>query len=225
MIADFAYPTLVFVHLLMFVLWLGGDVGVYMLGQHFRKRTMYSLDQRLALLKMLVEVDMIPRTAWALMVPLSLSVVSMGGFWDVPDAILVTAWIAGGLWLWLTWDAHFHDQTPRAARNRRIEFWLKAGIAAFYLGLGGYSILTGSALGSGWLGTKALMFGVIFLAAIMIDVRFKPVGPLLGRLIKEGSNDDTELPLLATMNRTRFWVWTVYILLLITAFLGLVKPF
>lgn len=37
-------PTLVFVHLLMIVLWLGADVDIYVLGQHFRKRNPYTLD-------------------------------------------------------------------------------------------------------------------------------------------------------------------------------------
>lgn len=222
---DLAYPTLVFVHLLLFVLWLGGDVGVFILGQHFRKRQRYSLDQRLALLRLLVEVDMIPRTAWALMVPISLSLVAMGGHWAVPAWLLILAWIAGAAWLWLVWDAHLHDQTPRAVRNRKIEFWLKIALALFYLALGIVSLAQGTPLAGGWLATKALLFGIIFVAAIMIDVAFKPVGPLLGRLIKEGSSDETELPLLRTMNTTRIWVWVVYALLLATAYIGLVKPF
>src|SRR6476660_6013872 len=109
--ADLAYPTLVWAHLLLFVLWLGADVGVFVLGQHFRRRNSYSLDQRIALLKLLVEVHMVPRTAWALMVPVSLSVVAMGGMWAVPGPLLGGAWIVAALWLWLVWDAHSHDQT------------------------------------------------------------------------------------------------------------------
>jgi hypothetical protein len=65
-LSDLAYPTLVYVHLLLFVLWLGADVGVFLLGQHFRKRTLYTLDQRIALLKLLVIVDLTPRAAWGL---------------------------------------------------------------------------------------------------------------------------------------------------------------
>jgi hypothetical protein len=69
-----------------------------------------------------------------------------------------------------------------------------------------------------------LLFGLIFAAAIMIDVSFKPVGGQLGQLLTEGSNDQTELPLLKTMNRTRIWVWCVYLLLIATSWLGVVKP-
>jgi hypothetical protein len=223
-IAALAYPTLVYVHLLLFVLWLGADVGVFMLGQHFRKRHDYSLPQRLALLKLLVIVDMTPRTAWALMVPVSFSVAKMGGWWDVPVALIIAAYVFSAIWLALVWDAHNHDQTPRAARNRRIEFWLKLLPTGFYLWLGTASLLTAAPIALPWLAWKALLFGLIFAAAIMIDVAFKPVGPLLGQLIAQGSSDETELPLLRVMNRTRYWVWCVYALLMITSWLGVVKP-
>lgn len=224
-LAELAYPSMVYFHLLLFVLWLGADVGVFLAGQHFRKRDLYTLDQRIALLKLLVLIDMTPRTAWALMVPVSLSVVKLGGYWDVPAALLAGAWLAGVAWVWLVWDAHAHDMTPRAARNRKIESWLRIGLTLFYLWLGAQSLLLGAPLAPVWLASKALLFGVIFAAAIMIDVRFKPVGGQLGRLLKEGSSDETEVPLRATMDRTRVWVLLVYALLIVTSFLGSVKPF
>jgi hypothetical protein len=102
---------------------------------------------------------------------------------------------------------------------------LRYVLAIFYLTLGLVSLWRGTPLAPHWLATKALLFGVIFTAAIMIDVSFRPVGPQLFRLISEGSSDATEEPLLRTMNRTRVWVWTVYLMLLVTAYLGLVKPF
>ncbi len=218
------YQLLVFAHLLLFVLWLGADVGVFLLGQHFRKRAVYTLDQRLALLKMLVLVDMTPRSAWALMVPLSLSLVAAGGWWDAPAWLVWGAWLVGGFWLFLVWDSHFHDRTPRAVRNRAIEGSLRWLVGAFYLWLGGQSLLENAPLAPDWLAWKALLFGFIFVAAIMIDVSFKPVGTQLGAVLEQGSSDETELPLLRTMNRTRIWVWTVYLLLLGTAFMGNVKP-
>lgn len=222
--ADIAYPTLVWAHLLLFVLWLGADVGVFLLGQHFRKRQLYSLQERLTLLKMLVLVDMTPRSAWALMVPLSLSVSALGGWWAVPAWLVLASWAVAAFWLYLVWDAHTQGQTARAARDRKIEFWLKVGLTIFYLWLGLSSLLIGSPIAPAWLAWKATLFGAIFAAAIMIDVAFKPVGPLLGRLIAEGSSDETELPLLKVMNRTRIWVWYVYLLLLATSWLGVVKP-
>lgn len=219
------YPLLVFVHIILFVLWLGADVGVFLLGQEFRRRDKYDLPQRLVLLQLLVNLDMVPRTAWALMVPLTITMVDAGAWWELPVWAVILSWIVGAVWLWLVWDAHIHDQTERAARDRKIESVLKFFLTAFYLGLGVISLGTGEPLIPVWLATKALMFGIIFAAAIMIDVAFKPVGPQLAKLIEEGSSDATEIPLLNTMNKTRIWVWIVYLLLLATAFLGNIKPF
>ena len=73
------YDFLVFVHILLFVFWLGADMGVAVLGHHFRKRS-YSMPERLTILKLLGIIDMFPRSAWALMVPLSVSLLAVGGF-------------------------------------------------------------------------------------------------------------------------------------------------
>jgi hypothetical protein len=221
---DLAYRSLVYLHLLLFVAWLGGDLGVFVLGQHFRKRARWSLDQRIALLTLLVAVDMGPRTAWALMVPVSLTVAVAGGWFALPAGVVLASWIVGAAWLWLVWDTHLHDQTPRAARNRRLETPLKLAIMAGYLWLGGWSLATGWPIAFPWLAWKATLFGAIFAAAIMIDVAFKPVGPQLLRLLREGSSDATEIPLRRTMDRTRIWVMCVYALLFATAWLGVVKP-
>ena len=218
------YQILVYFHLLLFVLWLGADVGVFMLGQHFRKRKKYDLPQRLVLLQLLVKLDMVPRSAWALMVPLTLTMVDAGGWWDLPAWSLALAWAVAAFWLWLVWDAHLHAQTQRAACDRKIESFLKIGLTLFYLALGSLSLAAGAPLAPIWLATKALMFGLIFAAAIMIDVAFKPLGPQLAKLIAQGSSEETEIPLLRTMNHTRIWVWLVYLLLLATAFLGNIKP-
>jgi hypothetical protein len=92
------------------------------------------------------------------------------------------------------------------------------------LWLGGQSLITGGPLIPDWLAWKALLFGLIFVSAIMIDVTFKPVGAQLTAVLEEGSSDATEIPLRRTMDRTRIWVWMVYLLLLVTAFLGNTKP-
>lgn len=223
-LADLAYPTLVYVHLLLFVFWLGGDAGVFLLGQHFRKRDRYALGERLVLLRMLVLLDMVPRSAWALMVPVSLSILAAGGWWAVPPMLLIGAWIVGGVWLWLTWDIYLHDGTPRARFGRRGERFLKLMLTLFYLGIGTISLATGEPLAAGWLAIKALLFGAIFVAAMLIDYCFKPVGRQLARLIAEGSSDVTEQPLRRTMDRTRIWVFVIYLLLVATSWLGAVKP-
>jgi hypothetical protein len=219
-----AYPLLVWFHVLLFVVWLGGDIGVFLLGQHFRMRHAYGLETRLVLLKLLVALDMGPRSAWALMVPSSIALLAAGGWWPGLDLPLAGLALGLGLaWLALVWTAHLHDQTPLAARCRQVEGVLRWLLAGFYLGLGLLSLRNGAPL-PGFVAWKALLFGLIFVAAILIDLAFRPVGPRLVALIRDGSSDVTEMPLRAAMDRTRVFVLAVYALLLVTSYLGVVKP-
>lgn len=218
------YSALIFFHILLFVFWLGADLGVAILGDQFRKRS-YSIQERITILKILVLTDMGPRTAWALMIGSTISLVKVGGYWDLPAWAVAFAWGVSFGWLWLVWAAHKAGQSPKAARLKQTEMYLKWGLAAFYLGLGIVSLMRGAPLAPDWLAAKAMLFGLIFAAAIMIDVMFKPVGPLLMKLVNEGSSDATEEPLLKTMNKSRFWVRVTYLLLVIVAFIGTTKPF
>lgn len=219
------YSLLVFFHIILFVFWLGGDLGVAILGEQFRKRDQYSLQERLTILKILVINDLGPRYAWALMVASSVSLLKTGSYWEVPLWGVGLAWVISLFWCWLVHASHKAGQTDKGKQLRKIEMVLKWVLAAFYLGLGSLSLATNSPLAENWLASKALIFGLIFVAAILIDVMFKPVGPLLMNVIEKGSSDETELPLLKVMNRSRFWVRSVYLLLVIVGFIGVTKFF
>ncbi len=217
------YTALVYLHILLFVAWLGGDIGVFVLGQNFRKREAYALDTRLVLLKLLVLVDMAPRTAWALMVPVSISMTVAGGWAALPGWLVAASWIVGLGWLALTWAAHLAGQTPRAKALRRAEFYLTVTLAIAYAALAGAGV-SGLIAMPDWLALKAGLFAAIFAFAIMIDVANRPVGPRLQRLIAEGSKPETEDPLLAAMNRVRVWVLGLYLLLVAVGAVGTFKP-
>jgi hypothetical protein len=219
------YPVLVWLHLLLLVVWLGGDIGVFLLGQHFRRRHDYSLETRLVLLKLLVALDMAPRSAWALMVPSSLLVLKFGPWWpDLPDWLLWPGLAIGFAWLALVWIGRLREGTAMARAAGMAEGLLRWLLAGFYLALGAQSLRNGGIPLEGFLAVKAILFGLIFVAAILIDIAFKPVGRQLQALIAEGSSDATEVPLRRTMDRTRVFVLAVYGLLLATSFVGVVKP-
>jgi hypothetical protein len=218
-----SYDLLVYAHVLAFVFWLGGDLGVAILGSAFRDRSK-PLETRLEILRLLAVVDMGPRSAWVAMVPLSITLVDVGGYWDAPDALVIGSWVLGAAWMALTWRIHLLGPGPQTAGLKRLEFWVKIAITAGYGALGIMALLGQGPLEANWLGYKALTFAGIFIVAIMIDVAGKPVGPLLMKVINEGSNDETEIPLRRAMDTARLWVWATYILLFVIGYLGSVKP-
>ena len=216
------YSVLVFFHILLFVFWLGADLGVAILGGEFRNRD-YSLPERKTILQILVKTDMGPRTAWALMIGSTVSLLYWGNYLEMGWLWVGLAWAVSLVWLYLVWAAFRAGQTPRAASLRKVESVLKWALAGVYLVFGGWAFATGAL--PNWLAAKAVLFGLIFVAAILIDVFFKPVGPLLVKLVQDGSSDATELPLRAQMDRSRFWVRMTYLLLVITGFVGTTKWF
>jgi hypothetical protein len=217
------YDLLVYAHVLAFVFWLGGDLGVAILGSAFRDRTK-PLATRLEILRLLATVDMGPRTAWVAMVPLSITLVSVGGYWAVPLWLVVGSWVIGAIWMALTWTIHVRDPSPQTDVLKTFEFWLKIAITLGFGVLGVSAIMGYGPLEANWLGWKALTFAAIFVVATMIDVAGRPVGPLLMKLINEGSSDATEVPLRRAMDTARLWVWATYVLLFVIGYLGSVKP-
>jgi hypothetical protein len=209
------YDLLVYAHVLAFVFWLGGDLGVAILGSAFRDRSK-SLATRLEILRLLAAVDMGPRTAWVLMVPLSITLVAVGHA-TLPLFVVIGSWVIGAIWMGLTWTIHLRDPGSVTDRLKAIEFWLKVAMTLSFGYLGVTAILGIGPLEANWLGWKALTFAAIFVAG-------RPVGPLLMKLINEGSSDATELPLRRAMDTARLWVWATYILLFVIGYLGNVKP-
>lgn len=220
-----AYENIVFVHLLLFVFWLGGDVGVFILGQQSRRSDLYSLTERLNLLRILTMVDMAPRTCIALMVPVSLTLANAGGWWSVPSWLLACGWLVGAVLLSAGWTAFLKQGTATAAIAKRVDFWLQVAMTLFYGGVAISSLAGAGPIADTWLAAKTFLYALIFATAIMIDVSYRPIGPALQALIADENNQEAEAAVLAIQNNTRKWVLTIYGLLFAIGYIGTVKPF
>ncbi len=219
------YENIVFLHLLLFVFWLGGDVGVFILGQQSRRSDVYSLTERMTILKILTMVDMAPRTCIALMVPVSLTVASAGGWWAVPAPMLWGGWFVGATLLVAAWTGFINHGSAKAAIAKKVDFWLQIAMAIFY-GSVAVSSLTGNGpIADTWLAAKTMLYALIFVTAIMIDLSYRPIGPALQKLIADETNAEAEAFVLSIQNKTRKWVLTIYGLLFVIGYIGAVKPF
>ncbi len=220
-----SYDLLVFIHLLLFVFWLGGDVGVFVLGQQSRKANTYSLKERLTLLKVLTMVDMAPRTCVALMVPVSVTLAHVGGWWAAPIGALFGAWFVGFTLLWAAWTQHLRQGTDIAKTAKAVDFWLQATMIVAYGFLAVTSLMGWGPISEVWLATKTLLYALIFATSILIDVSYRPLVPALQHLIANEGDPEAEAGVLAIQNKTRKWVLTIYALLFAIGFMGAVKPF
>lgn len=219
------YENIVFIHLLLFVFWLGGDIGVFILGQQSRRSDVYSLSERMTLLKVLTMVDMAPRTCIALMVPVSLTLANAGGWWQVPTFMLAGGWAVGAALLIASWTVFLDHGSAKAAVAKKIDFWLQVAMALFYGTVAVSSLAGKGPIADSWLATKTMLYALIFATAIMIDISYRPIGPALQKLMSDDSNAEAEAFVLSIQNRTRKWVLTIYGLLFVIGYIGTVKPF
>lgn len=217
------YQYLVFIHLLLFVFWLGGDLGVFVLGQQSRRKHVYSNDQRQALLKVLIMVDMGPRTCIALMVPISLTLAHVGGWWLMPWWLLALGWLVGAALLTASWTTFLNHGKPIEKTAKAIDFWLQVAMALFYGAVAVASLFYNDPISQNWLAGKTLLYSLIFVCAIMIDFSYRPMAEAL-KTLQEAPSSENEQAVLAIQNKTRRWVMSIYALLFVIGFVGSVKP-
>lgn len=219
-----SYGIWKFVHILLFVYWLGADLGVFLLARTVRRPDL-SFEQRALLLRVAMIIDLTPRVAFALMFPVGLHLGAAAGLIAPSNGALILAWAIAIAWLALIramWKAG--DDPQRQHRLNNVNLAWQAALLLVFGGLGLASMLGQGPFPANWLGLKVLLFGLIFFTAIMIDIRFRPIVPAFVRLAQEGSRPDIERAITKAVNEAIVWVLATYALVAIVAFLGTVKP-
>ncbi len=99
-----------YVHILLLVFWLGGDIGVF-IAANIACTTKYSIETRAALLSVAGIVDLFPRHCFALMLPSGLTLVHASGLYAPPLWAMLLAWAVAGAWVLMIWLSH---KNPKA---------------------------------------------------------------------------------------------------------------
>lgn len=206
------------IHILLFVYWLGADLGVFLLA---KKAADTSLDmgQRMLCLRMSLMIDLTPRMAFTLMFPVGMMMSEVYGLaWPLWLKALV--WLLAGLWLGLTVATAASEGKPINTLLQTIgKVWLWT-LTVFFFGLGGYSLIADSIFLADWLAIKVTLFGFICLLAIGIDWAFGPGIPAFLKMMQDGPDPDSEAVFQRSTNKTLIVVGTLYAVLLVMAFLG-----
>jgi hypothetical protein len=217
------YSFLLYAHLLLFVSWLGADVGVFGLALTLRNSA-YTYDQRKLMMRLSLTIDMVPRMAMIAIAPVGLHLASRNGFVAVPGWLFIAVWAIAIAWMIGEWLAFRRMGQPEAVR-----FYIVNGIfmAVFCLSLIGFgiaSLIGGWPFAPVWLAWKVLISGAIFLTSIMMAVFYAPLEAIFERMAVEGSHDAIEAEVRGQVNKGAFFTVLLFVLLATAAFLGLAKP-
>lgn len=219
-----SHSVWVFIHIMLFVYWLGADLGVFV-GAIWSKNRALSVPERMTLLKLTLVLDMTPRTTFPLMMPVGFHLAQGMGWVTLPSWGLAASWIIALAWIVLIWAIPMNEGKPRQKTLMLGQTVWLAVIGTAWVIAGVMSFGDGEPFATGWLAAKAIGFGFICYLAILIDVVFKPAIPAFIELATKGSSDAVESVITGTINKVLAVVLTLYAVLAIMGFLGVVKPF
>lgn len=216
------YQVLVFVHIVLFAYWLGSDLGVHLMARAYAKPGT-PLDRRLWMRETLMKVDMAPRCALILILPLGWTMALRWGL-DMTALALAVMWIAALVWFAIMWTVHLKSGTPVGERFRKVDMMIRYAVMVSMFALGASSLLLGWPVDEKWLGAKIFLFGVVVALGVALRLSSKPAPAGYAKL-RAGDMEGGDAILKPMHDRAAKVAITLWIVITIMAFLGTVKPF
>lgn len=224
-----AHSLAVFLHLVLFVYWLGSDIGVYY-SSRFVLRSDLPTPARSVAAKIMHAVDMAPRICLVLFLPSGVSLMATSPFGrdHFPGWLVALVWAAALGWLALVVYDYTRGATPLGRTVQRLDLLIRYGMVAGLLAVGAYLIVAAEPFGvqtnPKWLGGKLIAYGLCILGGVLIRWRLRAFGPAFARLVAEGSSREVEQRIRGSVRSCLPYVYGIWIMVLVAAFLGVVKP-
>ena len=212
-----------FLHILMFVFWLGTDMGV-MISAKRAVNSSLSIAERLALLKSALLIELLPRTMWVAALPLGVQLSAHLGLLEINTPTLFGVWLFAVLWWAVNFGGAYYMERPSGMKLARINRWATGLLGLVLIALAVQSYATSGPFLTPWLATKVGLYGIIQLTILGIELTFVPVGVAFARLAAEGSSDEVEDEISTTMSRSLVFIYSTYLLIAIVALIGGAKP-
>jgi len=210
-----------FIHAVLFAIWFGGLAAGLAMARGLAKPGA-SVHARLAIRQAAALADMLPRLAFALMMPVGF-MLTVGGGYLMLDAIgMAVPWIIAALWiLLLIMQARTGDQ-PSAIPYRFISEVWRGLLGAFFVGAGVYSLLTGTIVPATWVAMKFTAYGLICWVTIL-GGRLDGALPAALTALNATPGPDQEAHVAQIVDRAAFVTVAVLALLMLAAFMGTAK--
>ncbi len=210
-------------HILLFVYWLGGDLGVFY-ASRYRNNPTVDIRTRQLIAKICGAIDMSPRTTLVLTLPVGLSLADSLGFSAIGGGWLGAIWVACLAWLALVWLLHVKKDDPAVRRFSSVDLLIRAAVIVVLVIAAITSFAGGSPFAENWIALKVLLYAGTVFCGIGIRLAGRPYGPAFQRLAAEGSTPEIEETMRRSANRARTWVKALWVLLIIAAWVGIDKP-
>ena len=207
-------------HVLLFVYWLGADIGVFISSLQIINRN-HSMETRLAIAKILGIINSIPGFASQLMLVVGLQLAANLGLSPISSPWLWLAWIGTAVWIVVAKASERRRSTPLGRNLANLDLLIRVLLIVALTAAALWSFVTGTPFVENWLALKALIFAYVLACGIGIRFAFASFGPALARMAKEGFNPETEAALRWPVIWVKPWVIALWTGLIVAAFVGI----
>ncbi len=216
------YELLQFLHVFLFVFWLGPDVAVYAWSRKLVEAGA-SAELRVVAGEMMSLVDVIPRAAISLMLTVGGLLSEYVGlehpWWQMAGIVLL-----GPVWLTLVLIGALRDGTPFGASAQRFESWLRWLLIVTIPVSVAYSTVTGKLAMAPYVGAKLLLFAAVLLLGQLMRARLAPLRPAYAELATAGSSTTLDATVRASVAGSRPYAVAIWLAMLAAALIGVLKP-
>jgi hypothetical protein len=216
------YEIWKFLHICMFVFWLGTDMGVMLCSKKSTDPNL-GVEARFQMLEMALKIEILPRVMWVMALPLGVHLSKSLGYIEPSILTLSLMWIFVLMWLVINVGGAANLDKPWGQQLSKINRVVVAS-----LGVGLIIVAASSFMGYGpyepnSIALKVGLYGLINLTILGIEIAFFPLGMAFERLATEGSSPELESSITNGMKTTLLWVHATYIMIFIVAFIGVTK--
>jgi hypothetical protein len=216
------YEIWKFLHICMFVFWLGTDMGVMLCSKKSTDPNL-GVEARFQMLEMALKIEILPRVMWVMALPLGVHLSKSLGYIEPSVLTLSLMWVFVLMWLVINVGGAANLEKPWGQQLSKINRVVVAS-----LGVGLIIVAASSFMGYGpyepnSIALKVGLYGLINLTILGIEIAFFPLGMAFERLATEGSSPELESSITNGMKTTLLWVHATYIMIFIVAFIGVTK--
>jgi len=217
-----AHGVFKYIHILLFVYWLGGDAGVFY-SSTFVTNTKLSREARLTAFKIFINLDMLPRYCLALMLTVGGVLAEFIGY-EHPMWQTVAIVALGPIWVWVVHTIHAREGTEfgktLATWDRRFRLFMIFAIIASVA----YHWTTGPLQPYPWLAAKLLIFAFLIFCGFMIRLKIPPFIEGFKVMAASGATPESDQKMIDGMGACRPYVLLIWAGVAISALLGVLKP-
>lgn len=211
-----------FIHILLFVYWLGADAGVYY-SSGFVIDPTRSRDARLMAFRIFVNLDMLPRYCLALMLTVGGILAEFVGY-EHPAWQMAAIIALGPVWVIIVHLIHAREGTEFARRLGVADYYFRLVMIFALIASVAYHWTTGPLRPFPWLAAKLLVFAFLIFCGFMIRRNLPPFIEGFRTLAAGGATPDSDQKMISGMAACKPYVWAIWAGVALSAFLGVWKP-